>query len=209
MWYSTTKREHGTRSFSLTTLLGLPDAYRFSWPIRSVRIHIPGFIFSSYPKLEVSSPAIRLFLLWLIGHSADTFPRVSYLKPFQRWDGDDLTPDFSGLWYQLFGGGWVCPTDTDGTEGPYARYIRWSPDSSSYTDQLPNHLSRLSGRSNKMFTTALFALTALASFTSASPIASTSKSVSDLSLEKKDSQWGTGTWYTQNGNPGNCGWYKS
>jgi hypothetical protein len=90
MWYSTTKREHGTRSFSLTTLLGQPDAYRFSWPIRSVRsasdpmLTSPDWMFSSYPKLEVSSPAIRLFLLWLIGHSADTFPRVSYLKPFQR-----------------------------------------------------------------------------------------------------------------------------
>lgn len=54
-----------------------------------------------------------------------------------------------------------------------------------------------------MFKSAVIALFALASVASASPIATTNE------LEKKDSEWGVGTWYTQNGNPGNCGWYKS
>jgi len=52
----------------------------------------------------------------------------------------------------------------------------------------------------------IIALAALASVAVASPIAG---SGSAKQMEKKDSQWGTGTWYRQNGNPGNCGWYKS
>lgn len=52
----------------------------------------------------------------------------------------------------------------------------------------------------------IIAFTALAAVSvSASPI---SGSGTAKQMEKKDSQWGTGTWYTQNGNPGNCGWYK-
>jgi hypothetical protein len=57
-----------------------------------------------------------------------------------------------------------------------------------------------------MFKSAVLALAAIASVSvSASPIAAPGKQVE---VEKRDSQWGTGTWYTQNGNPGNCGWYK-
>jgi hypothetical protein len=52
----------------------------------------------------------------------------------------------------------------------------------------------------------IIAFAALASVTLASPI---SGSGNAKQMEKKDSQWGTGTWYQQNGNPGNCGWYKS
>ena len=52
----------------------------------------------------------------------------------------------------------------------------------------------------------IIALTALASVAIASPMPAGSGVAGQL--EKKDSKWGTGTWYTQNGNPGNCGWYK-
>jgi hypothetical protein len=63
---------------------------------------------------------------------------------------------------------------------------------------------------NKTTTTTMFksiiAFTALASVAIASPMPAGSGVAGQL--EKKDSKWGTGTWYTQNGNPGNCGWYK-
>jgi hypothetical protein len=55
-----------------------------------------------------------------------------------------------------------------------------------------------------MFKSIIVALTAVAAV-SASPIAGSGTA---KAIEKKDSKWGTGTWYTQNGNPGNCGWYK-
>lgn len=54
-----------------------------------------------------------------------------------------------------------------------------------------------------MFKSAVLALAALATLGSASPITGQAEEVA-----KKDSQWGTGTFYYQNGNPGNCGWYK-
>lgn len=58
-----------------------------------------------------------------------------------------------------------------------------------------------------MFKSAVIALAALASVSvSASPITQTQ--ASEPAVAKKDSQWGTGTFYYQNGNPGNCGWYK-
>jgi hypothetical protein len=54
-----------------------------------------------------------------------------------------------------------------------------------------------------MFKSAIIALAALASVSvSASPI-----NVEAEQPAKKDSQWGTGTFYYQNGNPGNCGDY--
>ena len=52
----------------------------------------------------------------------------------------------------------------------------------------------------------IIAFAALASVAVASPMPAGSGVAGQL--EKKDSKWGTGTWYTQNGNPGNCGWYK-
>lgn len=69
----------------------------------------------------------------------------------------------------------------------------------------PTHLQKFALKANhrstsNMFKSAVIALAAIASVASASP-------VDNKQPAKKDSQWGTGTFYYQNGNPGNCGWY--
>lgn len=98
-----------------------------------------------------------------------------------------------GAWSSKIEGIYTCVS-----KNRWANIIHLKALSSSHLYNNTHHITT-------MFKTTLFALAALAGTSvSASPAP---KAAPAGELAKKDSQWGTGTFYYQNGNPGNCGWY--